>query len=449
MSYIGIYWRPPLFESVAVGRVSVHDLLLPVRKTLYKLLGAETVIEYGSTSEKTFGETQVRVKLETERREPEDVLQFIIDIGQLSVGEKLKFLFNTLVCKSMSIDKSESDQTLLADIEDDKTLLHYSLATLSLYLYGHYIRQFPGEIDGLIEFCLLHALGFDDSKNSEGSKRPNERALTVSVWFSHLLDTLYHFCDILCLTGYLPHPFTVFKTLGAVDVIESHLESSSPDFTDGSMTCSCPLSLLPSVKHLRSSVLAPVDGSSLTHNPISLVEVFVKALKDVKASGYKTCCNVGKRNEEKRRQNNKREDENAINCNHEDSIARGTQSPSPSLISTGGEQHKASLSIHEHRDTILHIISTHSVTCIVGEAGCGKSSMVPQYIFDSVPTSNVIVAQPRCIATIGLAKRVASQRGVACGGVVGYCVSGRKAMSKETAITYCTAGYLLQVGVIL
>ena len=60
----------------------------------------------------------------------------------------------------MSIDKSESDQTLLADIEDDKTLLHYSLVTLSLYLYGHYIRQFPGEIDGLDRVLSLTRFGF-------------------------------------------------------------------------------------------------------------------------------------------------------------------------------------------------------------------------------------------------------------------------------------------------
>jgi len=36
------------------------------------------------------------------------------------------------------------------------------------------------------------------------------------------------------------------------------------------------------------------------------------------------------------------------------------------------------LPIHEHRDRILSCIDNNQVTCIQGETGCGKSSMVPQ-----------------------------------------------------------------------
>lgn len=36
------------------------------------------------------------------------------------------------------------------------------------------------------------------------------------------------------------------------------------------------------------------------------------------------------------------------------------------------------LPIHEHRGRILSYIDNNQVTCIQGETGCGKSSMVPQ-----------------------------------------------------------------------
>lgn len=41
-----------------------------------------------------------------------------------------------------------------------------------------------------------------------------------------------------------------------------------------------------------------------------------------------------------------------------------------------------SLPISEHRDRILSAVERNQVTCIQGETGCGKSSMVPQFLVD-------------------------------------------------------------------
>jgi hypothetical protein len=43
---------------------------------------------------------------------------------------------------------------------------------------------------------------------------------------------------------------------------------------------------------------------------------------------------------------------------------------------------ECSLPIAEFRGEIMHRIRTNTVTSIFGETGCGKSSMVPQFILD-------------------------------------------------------------------
>ena len=52
------------------------------------------------------------------------------------------------------------------------------------------------------------------------------------------------------------------------------------------------------------------------------------------------------------------------------------------------QKKKAALSeilpIEEHRKDLMQHIHDHQVTCIQGETGCGKSSMVPQFILEGL-----------------------------------------------------------------
>jgi len=65
---------------------------------------------------------------------------------------------------------------------------------------------------------------------------------------------------------------------------------------------------------------------------------------------------------------------------------------------------------------------------VCGETGCGKSTQVPQYILEEMVAAgrggeaSIVVTQPRRIAAISLAQRVAAERGGRVGGVVGYAV---------------------------
>ena len=58
--------------------------------------------------------------------------------------------------------------------------------------------------------------------------------------------------------------------------------------------------------------------------------------------------------------------------------------------------------------------------------------------------ANVIVTQPRRIAAIGVAERIAAERGESCGDVVGYAIRGEGRTSANTRLTFHTTGVALR-----
>ncbi|CAK0884051.1 unnamed protein product, partial [Prorocentrum cordatum] len=82
------------------------------------------------------------------------------------------------------------------------------------------------------------------------------------------------------------------------------------------------------------------------------------------------------------------------------------------------------------------------VVCVQGETGCGKSSVLP-LIFLEDPQARIAVTQPRRIAAISLAQRVASTRGEPVGQTVGYRVAMDGQVSGATRLSFVTTGWLL------
>lgn len=86
--------------------------------------------------------------------------------------------------------------------------------------------------------------------------------------------------------------------------------------------------------------------------------------------------------------------------------------------------------ISQRRVEILDMIMRNPFSMVIGATGSGKSTLVPQIILEDAireghgASCNIICTEPRRIAAISLAHRVANDRFEALGEVVGYHISG-------------------------
>ena len=107
------------------------------------------------------------------------------------------------------------------------------------------------------------------------------------------------------------------------------------------------------------------------------------------------------------------------------------------------------------RDNLLRALRERDAAVVCGETGSGKTTQVPQYLLDDAVDAGagagcrVICTQPRRVAALTVAERVASERcergGVGGkGSLVGHHVRLDAAVTKDTRLTFMTAGILLR-----
>ncbi|XP_055384477.1 probable ATP-dependent RNA helicase spindle-E [Condylostylus longicornis] len=106
------------------------------------------------------------------------------------------------------------------------------------------------------------------------------------------------------------------------------------------------------------------------------------------------------------------------------------------------------LPIFDTREDIIELIHRNRVVVLEGETGCGKTTQLPQFILDDAYKNreycNIVCTQPRRIAAISIAQRVAEERNWKVGTIVGYQVGLHKELNPDTRLLYCTTGVLLQ-----
>jgi pre-mRNA-splicing factor ATP-dependent RNA helicase DHX38/PRP16 len=92
----------------------------------------------------------------------------------------------------------------------------------------------------------------------------------------------------------------------------------------------------------------------------------------------------------------------------------------------------------------LLIICT--VVVIVGETGSGKTTQLAQYLHEDGYTKygKISCTQPRRVAAMSVAKRVAEEMGCELGDTVGYTIRFEDQTSEKTLIRYMTDGILLR-----
>ncbi len=104
------------------------------------------------------------------------------------------------------------------------------------------------------------------------------------------------------------------------------------------------------------------------------------------------------------------------------------------------------LPIQEHREKLLKSVKSSKCVVITGETGCGKTTQFPQYLYKAgfAEHGTIAVTQPRRVAAISVAHRVASEMDVEIGKEVGYQVRFDDCSSPSTKIKYMTDGCLLR-----
>ena len=111
------------------------------------------------------------------------------------------------------------------------------------------------------------------------------------------------------------------------------------------------------------------------------------------------------------------------------------------------EETRKSLPIYAYRDQFLAALGEYQILVIVGETGSGKTTQLPQYLHEAGYTKGglkVGCTQPRRVAAMSVAARVADEMGVKVGNEVGYAIRFEDATSDKTVLKYQTDGMLLR-----
>ncbi|KAI4343371.1 hypothetical protein L6164_010728 [Bauhinia variegata] len=106
----------------------------------------------------------------------------------------------------------------------------------------------------------------------------------------------------------------------------------------------------------------------------------------------------------------------------------------------------ANLPISQYEEKIVETVDKNPVVVLIGETGSGKSTQLSQMLRRRGYTkSGVIgVTQPRRVAAVSVARRVAYELGVQLGEEVGYAIRFEDRTSENTRIKYLTDGVLLR-----
>ncbi len=113
---------------------------------------------------------------------------------------------------------------------------------------------------------------------------------------------------------------------------------------------------------------------------------------------------------------------------------------------------RSQLPVFMHEQEIVEALRHNDVVIITGATGSGKTTQVPQFLLEeglgdprsAGQSGMIVVTQPRRVAAITCAKRVANETGAPVGRMVGYQVRHKASVSNATRLKFVTDGVLLR-----
>ena len=110
------------------------------------------------------------------------------------------------------------------------------------------------------------------------------------------------------------------------------------------------------------------------------------------------------------------------------------------------QDQRQSLPIYKLKKELIQAVHDNQVLVVIGETGSGKTTQVTQYLAEAGYTTRgkIGCTQPRRVAAMSVAKRVAEEFGCRLGEEVGYAIRFEDCTGPETVIKYMTDGMLLR-----
>jgi len=104
------------------------------------------------------------------------------------------------------------------------------------------------------------------------------------------------------------------------------------------------------------------------------------------------------------------------------------------------------LPVFQYKASFLEAVRDYQILIVVGETGSGKTTQLPQYLHEVGYTKigKIGCTQPRRVAAMSVAARVAQEMGVKLGHEVGYNIRFEDCTTDRTIIEYMTDGMLLR-----
>lgn len=108
------------------------------------------------------------------------------------------------------------------------------------------------------------------------------------------------------------------------------------------------------------------------------------------------------------------------------------------------KEQRESLPVFKFRKQLLQAVHEHQLLIVVGDTGSGKTTQLTQYLAEDGFANEGIIGctQPRRVAAMSVAQRVAEEVGCRLGHEVGYTIRFEDCTNSDTKIKYMTDGIM-------